>query len=286
MRKLRVTLVTVGLLASVLVLALALAWPALLRHFTYMARPLAAEHRSPKVWGYAAEEVAFRSADGTNLHGWLFPSSAPEASRCGAVLFLHGNAGNVSSQAGFAPRLVAHGFDVLVFDYRGYGLSEGVPSEEGLYQDAEAAYVYLREERGYAAEEVLLVGHSLGSAVASELAVRRRVAGLVSAAPFTSFHGALRVRAPWFPTPVLRWNSEHFDALSDVQRLSLPVLMALGTEDRLVPRADARALFDAAPEPKQWVDTRGGHNHVLDAEEFHRAFGAFVQQQFGCDPPR
>ncbi|MBA4160285.1 MAG: alpha/beta fold hydrolase [Gemmatimonadetes bacterium] len=270
---------------AALLLALVLFWPALVPRLTFMARELPPEHRSPTAWRYVGDEVHFRSSDNVALHGWFLHRSTPEGEPCGTVLFLSGNAGNVTWQAGFTPHLTRYGLDVLLFDYRGYGASEGTPSEEGLHRDALGAYSYLREARQLPSERILLVGHSLGTAVAVRLASQADVAGLVLAAPFTSFPGALKARLPWFPVGLLPWKTERFDALASIQRLSVPTLMAAAREDRLIPMADARTLFDAAPDPKVWVAVAGGHNDIFRGEELHRVLPAFLQNTLGCPKP-
>lgn len=285
MRWLRIGILSALAFAVVVLLGLVLFWPRLLRHFTYMGRPLALEHRAPDVWGYSGEEITFRSSDGVLLHGWWLPAPVPKNQRCGTLLFLHGNAGNLGSQAGLVADLTRYGLDVLVFDYRGYGASQGAATEEGIYRDAAAAYDYLHRARSVPSERILLLGHSLGSAVASELAVRRPAAGMILAAPFTSFPGVLQSWVPGFPTHLLSWENERFDALSDIESLSIPVLIATGTQDRLVPARSSRALFNAAAQPKTWVEVRGGHNSILQGQEFHDALPAYLRRTLGCTPP-
>jgi uncharacterized protein len=280
MRRLRVVLLSITALLAALLLVLVAAWPVLVSRLTFRAHALPPEHRSPAAWRYAGEEVHFRSADGTALHGWFLPSTTPEP--CGTVLFLHGNAGNVAWHVGFTPPLTRHGLDVFLFDYRGYGASEGNSSEAGLHADAAAAYAYLRESRQLPPDRLLLAGHSLGAAVAARLASETEAAGLVLAAPFTSLPAAMQARLPWFPVGVLPWRTGRFDALVSIRHIDMPSLMLLGRDDNLVPAADARALFHAAAEPKVWVDVAGGHNEVFSSEEFHRAFSSFVRNTLGC----
>jgi pimeloyl-ACP methyl ester carboxylesterase len=142
MRWLRFGLLSITAMLAALLLALVLFWPALVPRLTFMARELPPEHRSPAAWRYVGDEVHFRSSDDVALHGWFLHRSTPEGEPCGTVLFLPGIAGNEAWQAGFTPHLTRHGLDVLLFDYRGYGASEGTPSEEGLHRDALGAYSY------------------------------------------------------------------------------------------------------------------------------------------------
>lgn len=279
-RNLRILGGVVGLLVLVVVV-IAAAWPEIAPRLIYSPRALPDNHRSPDVWGYSGEQVTLRTPDGENLHGWWLTSTAGPKSQC-TVLFTHGNAGNVTSQAGFMRPFLAAGFDALVFDYRGYGASTGDPSENGLYRDAAAAFDYLTATRGVRGDHILVVGHSLGSAVATDLASRRDPAGLVLAAPFSSFPEAMNTHAPWIPVSLLRWKDERFDAGSRIGRVNVPILVVAGAEDRLVPENISRPFFEAAPAHKSWVDVPGRHNDVFESELFARALARFTSGISAC----
>lgn len=265
----------------VAVLVIAASWPLIVPRLIYSPRALPAEHRSPDVWGYAGEQVHVPTPDGENLHGWMLTSTADVRNQC-TVLFTHGNAGNVSGQAGFMRPFLAAGFDALVFDYRGYGASTGRPSEHGLYTDAAAAFDYLSALRGVPGEHILIVGHSLGSAVATELATQRGAAGLILAAPFRSFPEAMNAHAAWIPVSLLPWKDERFDSGSRIGSVDMPILVVAGASDRLVPERVSRPLYEAAPAPKAWVDVPGGHNDVFGSDQFARALARFTNGLDGC----
>ena len=279
-RSLRVLGGIVGLLV-LLVVVIAAAWPAIAPRLIYSPRALPENHRSPDVWGYSGEQVDLQTRDGETLHGWWLTTTADLKNPC-TVLFTHGNAGNVTSQAGFMRPFLAAGFDALVFDYRGYGASSGHPSESGLYIDAAAAFEYLTTTRGVRSDHILVVGHSLGSAVATELASRREPAGLVLAAPFSSFPEAMNAHAPWLPVGVFRWKDERFDAGSRIGRVSVPILVVAGAKDRLVPESVSRPLYEAAPAHKSWIDVPGGHNTVFRSVQFARALARFTSGISAC----
>lgn len=279
-RSIRVLGGIVGLVV-VLAVVIAAAWPVIAPRLIYSPRALPENHRSPDVWGYSGEQVDVQTRDGETLHGWWLTSTADLKNPC-TVLFTHGNGGNVTSQAGFMRPFLAAGFDALVFDYRGYGASSGQPSESGLYSDAAAAFEYLTTTRGVRSDQVLIVGHSLGSAVATELASRREPAGLILAAPFSSFPEAMNAHAPWIPVGLFRWKDERFDAGSRIGRVSVPILVVSGAEDRLVPESVSRPLYEAAPAHKSWVDVPGGHNTVFSSDQFARALARFTSGMSAC----
>lgn len=255
-------------------------WPAVLPNLIYSPRTLGSANLSPEEWGYGGEVLRIPDASGDTIVGWLLRHTNSRANGC-TVLFTHGNAGNVAVQAGFMRPFLSAGFDALVFDYRGYGASSGHASEEHLYEDAERAYEYL-ERDGVAPENLLIVGHSLGTAVATELASTRESAGVVLAAPFTSLPAAMRERVPWFPVGLLRWTRERFDSESRIASVSAPMLFVVASADRIVPRATARALYESAKGQRSWVEVPGGHNDVFRNGEFEAALERFMRQLPAC----
>ena len=261
-------------MATVALVFAYLVWPALLPGLIYSPRALGTADISPDSWGYAGEVLRIPAPEGDTIVGWMLRHTSSKPSGC-VVLFTHGNAGNVTSQAGFMRPFLAAGFDALVFDYRGYGASSGHASEEHLYEDAELAYRYLVNE-GVAPDHLLVVGHSLGTAVATELASTRESAGLVLAAPFASLPDAMRMRVPWFPVGLLRWTRERFDSESRIAEISAPTLFVVASADGIVPQPSARALYESARGPKAWVEVPGGHNDVFRDGEFRAALERFL----------
>jgi fermentation-respiration switch protein FrsA (DUF1100 family) len=190
------------------------------------------------------------------LHAWW--RVVPEA-RC-VSLFLHGNAGNVTHRAGTIQAITQAGASVLMLDYRGYGSSDGWPTESGLYQDAESAYRYLLS-KGFAAHQIILHGESLGTTVAVDLAARADCAGVILEAPFPSARAAAARILPGLG-PMLVWG---FDAKSKIGRMRAPLFVLHGDRDEVIDFSLGRELFDAAPEPKQhWTIAGAGHNDILE----------------------
>lgn len=246
----------------------------------YYPAALSGERSAPAAHGLSpGEELWVEGKDGPDLHAWWIPSRAGGASR-GAVLYFHGNAGHLAGRAEIARRWAEQGLDVLLFDYRGYGRSGGSPSEAGLYRDARAAYRHLRRERGLSPERILLHGHSLGAAVAVELASERPAAGLVVSAGFASVPSLASRLYGWLPDRAFRgWTRNRFDSESRIAGAGLPVLIVAGGRDEIVAATEVRRLYEAAAGPKQWVEVAGArHNDLLDRAAFWRAAEEFTDR--------
>ncbi len=230
----------------------------------------------PQALGLEFEELELRASDGVKLHGWFIPA---ENAR-GALLFCHGNAGNISHRLLAARTFRDMGLAVLLFDYRGYGRSEGSPSEEGTFRDAEAAYDYLRT-KNFAPERIALYGESLGSAVAIELARRRKVACIVSESAFTSVPDLGAEIYRWLPVRLLA--RIRYDNRSKIGALGVPVLIVHSPRDDIVPFHHAERLFELAREPKELLATDGGHNDggFLDREEWIARVHDFLVRHLG-----
>lgn len=261
-----------SLVGSVLI-----AW-LLLNGLLYVAQPgmvfypIGRMDQTPQDWGLAFEDVTLRTEDGVDLHAWFIPR--PGARR--VVLFFHGNAGNISHRGESVAVFYALGLDVLIIDYRGYGRSGGSPSEEGLYRDARAAWGWLTEERGYTPSQVILFGRSLGAAVAAQLAAETQPAGVILESGFSSARDAAHDIFPLLSRVVLlRYR---FDAAAAIAQAKSPVLVLHSPGDEIIPYRLGRQLYAAAPEPKRFVDLRGGHNDgfLLSQPEYGRALSEFL----------
>ena len=201
--------------------------------------------------GIPFESIQFPAADGTRLHGWYIPFE--ESGR--VFLISHGNAGNIGDRAVMG-EFVQREFraNVLMYDYRGYGRSEGKPSESGLYSDIDGAFSYLRS-RGFHSKSIYLIGQSLGTAVTVDLASREPVAGLVLEAPFTSIRAVAR-HVTW-SLPFDYIMSSRFDSLSKLTRVRAPIVVVHGREDPVVPYDLGQLLFDGIPGPKRFFTANG-----------------------------
>ncbi|HEX9226784.1 MAG TPA: alpha/beta hydrolase [Arthrobacter sp.] len=227
---------------------------------------------NPGTLGLPFEEVSLETSDGERLHGWYVP--APDAR--GVVLFCHGNAGNISHRIDYLLMFHRMGYSVLIFDYRGYGLSSGRPTEQGTYLDAEAAWRHLTETRAVPPGRIVVAGESLGGAVAAWLAARRTPGALVLASTFTSVPDMGAAVYPWLPVRLLARLS--YDARDSVARVQAPVFVAHSPDDEIVPFAQGRALYDAARGPKQFLELAGGHNDgfIFMREAWSAALARFL----------
>ena len=236
--------------------------------------------RSPVELGLRYEDIwlPVRGSPRALLHGWWLESSDAPAP---ALLYLHGNDLNIAGNLERIARLHRMGFSVLAVDYRGYGKSSGgPPSEIDVYEDAEAAWDYLVEERHVDPKQAFIYGHSLGGAIAIELALRRpAAAGLIAESTFTSMSAMAKTTYWMFPIDSLL--NQRFDSLAKVPLLRVPALFIHGTADIEVPYAMSERLFDAAPEPK-WLTLIPGCGHedcVMVAEPLYaRAVRDFIRR--------
>lgn len=200
------------------------------------------------------ENVTFVASDGVALNGWYVP--APEAGF--TVLFCHGNGGNIMHRLDSINLFHSLGLNCFVFDYRGYGRSEGRPTEVGTYRDAQAAYDWLVRTRLVPAEQIILFGRSLGGSVAAHLAARVKAAALVIESVFTSYPDIGSRFYPYLPVrPFARFK---YNTLAYLGKVRCPVLVMHSRDDDVVPFEFGVRLFEAAPGPKQFVEILGGHN--------------------------
>lgn len=243
---------------------------------------------TPAHLGLEAEEVHLAPEPGVDLHAWFFaypqpfeqgppalPRMNPESRPLATLLFCHGNAGNVSHRLENVYYLLQTGFQVLLFDYRGYGHSTGKPSEEGLYRDAATAWAYLVERPDTAGAPRIIFGRSLGGAVAVDLATHVEADGLILESTFTSIRTLARLMFP-LPLPEL---PVQYNSLSKIGQIRTPLLAIHGQEDELIPFADGRTLFEAAPEHKAWFPITGaGHNdtYQVGGEAYFQRLAAFA----------
>ena len=212
---------------------------------------------NPAPFGLPAQDVWFAAADGHMLHGWWVPHRKAR----GTILYCHGNTGSIAHQIEVFRRLRRLGVNVLGFDYRGYGRSEGTPSEKGLYSDVRGAFDHLVEELGIESGEIILFGHSLGGAVAVDCALDREPAGLVIQSTFTHLKAATRAAFPGMPVHLLALR--RFHTAEKVARIGIPKLFIHGTADGTLPHGLGLELYDRAREPKElYLVRHAGHNDV------------------------
>ena len=219
----------------------------------------------PAELGLSPQRIEIPTDDGVTLVGWVI--SAPAESSGGFwLLMCHGNAGNLAEfdRPVHYAGLRRMGLNLLAFDYRGYGESDGSPSEQGLYRDARAAYRYLRETRRVPPDRIIVFGHSLGSTVAVDLVSRVPAAGLILDGALTSVIDRGQELYPYIP---VRWISgSRFNSLDKIPRIKIPKLFLHGVRDDVVPLAHGRRLFAAAAPPKTFVELQAGHGDGFEVD--------------------
>jgi fermentation-respiration switch protein FrsA (DUF1100 family) len=269
-----------------LILAIIVAW-SLLNIILWMLQPgmvfypSRALQETPDDWGMEFEDVQLRAEDGTRLHAWFIPHPRPTHT----LLFLHGNAGNISHRGSSIEIFNRLGLSVLILDYRGYGQSKGEPTERGLYMDARAAWRHLTEERALDPGEILIFGRSLGASVAADLASRTQPAGLILESGFSSARDMARHLYPGLHHVLLR--RFELDSLSRLAQVQAPVLVLHSRDDEIVPYALGRRLFEAAPGPKSFVELIGDHNSgfLATQPDYERSLAAFIARLETSESP-
>jgi len=227
---------------------------------------------TPKDWGLDYEDVVFSTPAGVRLHGWFIPRAGSRQ----VLLFFHGNAGNISHRGDSVAIFNRLGLSVFIFDYRGYGRSEGAPSEDGLYEDASSAWRYLTETRGVDPRDVVVFGRSLGAAVAAELASRERPGLLILESSFSSARDLADVVLPLVSRlVVLRYG---FDTRARMPSVVCPVLVLHSPEDEMIPFGLGEEVYQAANPPKAFVRLRGDHNSgfLRSQPDYEQALAQFL----------
>ena len=287
---------------------LVLLWPVARHRLIYPGGRLAPDRSAPASHGLPhGEEVWLQTEDGVRVHAWWVPATPAHgaADGRGAVLYCHGNAETMATRAWIADRLSRLGYHALLFDYRGYGLSEGRASEEGLARDARAAWLHVAEARGVPPGRIVLMGHSLGSAMATRLALEVQddepgnngvhgapasrtgptavPAGLVVGSPFPDMPAVFAHHAPWLPGPALRWRADRLAAGSRMDEVRGPVLIVIGAGDDVIPPELSRAVYQAAADRAgggsvERVTVRAEHGELMGHPDVWTALERFLDR--------
>jgi fermentation-respiration switch protein FrsA (DUF1100 family) len=218
------------------------------------------------------EDCWFAAEDGIRLHAWYLPRIDPT----GVVLHIHGNAGNLSHRAYLASQLQRCGASVMIFDYRGYGRSEGTPTIEGLLRDARAARAHLAQREGIDEQQIVLLGESIGGAIAVDLAANDGARGLVLESTFSSLRDVAATHFPEFLVSVL--VADKLNSVGQINKYHGALLQFHGGSDTVIPVESGRRFFDAANQPKTFkVMPRHDHNDPLPAA-FYEEVDRFLRE--------
>ncbi len=280
-RRIKGLAIAVIFLAALLTLGLIARQVGLLdRYFLFFPDKTIME--TPADYGLEYEDVFFEASDGVRLHGWFVPGESDVT-----LLWFHGNAGNIGNRARNIALLHERvGVKIFIFDYRGYGRSEGGVTERGTYLDAEAALAYLRSREDVNADRFALFGRSLGAAVAVEIAARHQFHAVILETPFTSIADMAKRLYPVLSAifPVGAVVKSKYDALSRIKDVHAPLLVLHGDADDIVPLDIGRRLYDAANEPKRFYTIEGaGHNdtYLVGGEPYFEELRRFIENPAG-----
>jgi fermentation-respiration switch protein FrsA (DUF1100 family) len=210
--------------------------------------------QTPKDISLGYEEIYFTTKDKITISGWYIPAENEK----GVILFCHGNAGNISHRLDSIKIFNSLNLSVLIFDYRGYGKSEGKPSESGTYLDAEAAWDYLVDVKQKSPEKIILFGRSLGGAVAAEIALRKNPAGLIIESSFTSVPDIGKKFYPLLPIKLI--SKFRYSTIDKIGLIKCPKLIIHSPEDEIIPFEHGKHLYEKASSPKEFLEIKGGHN--------------------------
>jgi len=226
---------------------------------------------TPEDISLAYEDVYFTTPDHLKLNGWLIKNPRAQAT----LIFFHGNAGNISQRLEKIAMFYSMGLKVFIIDYRGYGRSQGQPTEEGIYKDAMAAYDYLLARADIRKDKIIGYGASLGGVVAVDLATKRKLAALIVDSSFPSAAAVSQIIYPFLPTVFLKTN---MDSIGKVKTITTAKLFIHSINDEIIPFALGKELFDAAATPKEFLQITGGHNsnHVDSRDKFLSGVGSFL----------
>ncbi len=243
---------------------------------TFLYHPAKSLNMSPENINLQYESVDLKTSDGISIHGWYIPAQKQR----GVVLFCHGNGGNISHRLDTIKVLNELKLSVFIFDYRGYGKSTGTPTEKGTYNDAMAAWKYLRETKGISSEKIIVHGRSLGGAIAVWLASQTDPAALIVESSFTSTVDVARtMNLVKHFTGIITYK---YPAIDYIKKVKCPIMVIHSKDDRLIVYSLGRKLYDAAPGNPRFLEIKGGHNSgfIESYEVYKTGLDKFLAEVF------
>lgn len=274
--KIRKLLVSLTIGAVLVYLGLCAYYYLFQTHLIYL--PDKAVNASPKDIGLAHKDLTLTTSDGVAINAWYIPSPRARAT----VLFSHGNAGNIGNRLESIAIMHALGLNVFVYDYRGFGRSNGSPDEEGTYRDAEAAWEYLVTSEGIPPTSIMLWGRSLGAAIAVELATRKKAGALVVESGFTSIAAMAKVVLPYLPADLL--VRHRYATIEKIPSVTIPTLFIHSPDDETIPFVQGRELHARATvASKEFLAISGSHNtgFLVSERLYTETLDRFITKHFG-----
>jgi hypothetical protein len=244
---------------------------------SFLYEPVRELPYSPAELGLDFEEVFFRTGDHLQLHGWYIPAPNAEFT----VLFCHTNAGNMMYQLDSINIFYNLGLSCFIFDYRGYGISQGKPTEQGTYLDVRAAYRWLTKKKKVSRHNIIVFGRSLGGSIAAYLSSKVKVRGLVLESAFTSYKA---IGSKFYPYMPVKWfASFDYPTIDYVRKVKCPVLVVHSRTDEMIPFEFGLQLYEAANEPKEFVELYGGHNDgfLISGETYKKGWLKWIKSLKG-----
>ena len=243
-----------------------------LKQPTFLYKPVRDVPYTPDELGLDFDDVILKAADGVKLSGWYIPGESSQFT----VLFCHGNGGNIMHRLDTINIINELGLNCLIFDYRGYGHSEGKTTEEGTYLDVAAAYNWLIKEKKVKPDKIILFGRSLGASIASQLASTVDVRALIIESAFTSYVDMGKKFYPYMP---VQWFAKFsYNTLDYIKKIYCPVMIIHSRMDEIVPFEFGLKLHEAANEPKEFIEITGGHNDgfIISGELYKKALRKWI----------
>ena len=236
---------------------------------------------SPGDIGLEYEDVYLTTLDDEHLHGWYVPATISR----GVIVFFHGNAGNISHRLDSIGIFHQLGLDTLIIDYRGYGQSTGKTTEQGTYLDAQAAWSYLVDERGIAADQIIIFGRSLGGAVGAWLGTQHTPAAVIIESSFSSGVDMARRLYPFLPVRLI--TRLRYPVAEYASHLDCPVLVVHSRDDEIIPFAMGQSIYAAVKQRKSFLELRGDHNNgiFISRQDYLRGLDGFIESVFGPGGP-
>jgi len=230
---------------------------------------------TPEDWGLDFKDVFVETNNNIRLHGWFIPRQGAKLT----LLFFHGNGGNISHRGESIQIFHRLGLNVFIIDYRGYGKSQGIPSEQGLYEDADAAWRYLTQTKNIEPKNIIIFGRSLGGAIATRLASQVPAGKLILESTFSSSKDIAKSIFPLLSYIV--YVRFEFNSEERIKNITYPVLVIHSPDDEIIPFKLGEKIFLAANEPKTFFRIKGGHNSgfYLSQPQYEQAISRFLSKK-------
>ncbi|MBC8390815.1 MAG: alpha/beta hydrolase [Actinobacteria bacterium] len=269
---LRIIYIFLAILAGIIIIYFSFAVYLFLNQSKYVYYPTKEIISNPSYLGLEYEDIFFKTSDNISLNGWYIPVENSK----GIILIFHGNGGNISNRLELIDMFYKIELTTFIFDYRGYGRSEGEPSEGGTYLDAEAAWNYLVSERKIKPGNIILYGRSLGGPVASWLAKENKPEALIIDSTFTSIKDIAEKLYPYFP--VRRFFKFDYPTVDYLKKVNCPILVIHSRSDNYIPFSHAMKLYDEANTPKEFLEIMGDHNSslILSKDIYMEGIDSFI----------